>query len=380
MKKRVEKIIALIMCAVMIFGIAPLSGFVGFGLPGLSSLISVRAKAYGGTYGDLSYEINNGTVVITDCDENANGELAIPDTIENCPVTNVDDYAFEGCAGLTGITIPDSVTGIGDGAFSYCIGLTSVTIGNSVTSIGDHAFEHCGLTGITIPDSVTSIDDSAFSGCAGLTGITVASGNTVYHSEGDCLIETASKTLIAGCKYSIIPDDGSVTSIGDGAFTGRTGLESFTIPFSVTSIGDSAFAGCTDLTNVTIPYSVTRIGDSAFYLCAGLEDVYFTGTEEEWNAIEIGEDNTTLLSANINFNNPDSIDPFSVLTYEIIDGEVTITGCDKNAGGDLEIPGTIEGYPVTSIGNYAFNRCTELTSITIPDSVISIGDVTFYGC
>ena len=117
-----------------------------------------------------------------------------------------------------------------------------VKILDGVTSIGERAFYGCtGLTSVTIPYSVTSIGNYAFYGCSGLTSITVAKGNTKYHSAGNCLIETESKTLIAGCKNSIIPTDGSVTSIGDGAFYGCTGLTSVTIPDSVTSIGDDAF-------------------------------------------------------------------------------------------------------------------------------------------
>lgn len=94
--------------------------------------------------------------------------------------------------------------------------------------------------------------------------------------------------MIAGCKNSIIPADGSVTSIGNYAFSGCTGLTSITIPDSVTSIGGSAFAGCTGLTSVTIPNSVTSIGDYAFFECTGLTDIKFNGTMEQWKAISKG--------------------------------------------------------------------------------------------
>ena len=143
------------------------------------------------------------------------------------------------------------MTRIGDFAFKGCGSLTSITIPNGVTSIGDCAFSGCSsLTSITIPNSVISIGDDAFYGCTDLTSIDVAEDNPVYRSVGNCLIEIKSKTLILGCKNSIIPADGSVTSIGDEAFYKCAGLMSIAIPNSVTSIGSRAFYGCTSLASI----------------------------------------------------------------------------------------------------------------------------------
>ena len=118
-----------------------------------------------------------------------------------------------------------------------------------------------------------SCRDNAFEGCTGLTNIVVDAGNSVYDSREGCnaIIETATNTLVAGCKNTIIPN--SVTSIGSNAFENCRRLTSVTIPNSVTSIGNSAFEGCTGLTSVTIPNSVTSIGRSAFYGCSGLTSV-----------------------------------------------------------------------------------------------------------
>ena len=109
-------------------------------------------------------------------------------------------------------------------------------------------------------------------------GITVESGNPAYHSAGNCLIETATKTLVLGCDFSSIPTDGSVTSIGDYAFANCIWLKSIAIPNGVTRIGAYAFVGCTGLTSITIPKSARSIGYGAFEYCHGLTNVTIEGS------------------------------------------------------------------------------------------------------
>ena len=237
-------------------------------------------------------------------------------------VTEIGSFAFDDCSGLTGIKIPSSVTSIGNRAFYGCSGLTSIVveadntvydsrddcnaiikketntlihgckntkIPSSVTRIGERAFWDCSeLTSIEIPSSVTRIGYGAFDGCSGLTSITVEAGNAMYDSRdnSNALIETKTNTLILGCKSTKIPS--SVTSIGSAAFQFCEGLTSITIPEGVTSIGESAFEGCSGLTSIEIPSSVTSIGNYAFVDCIGLKDVYYTGTQEQWNAISFG--------------------------------------------------------------------------------------------
>ena len=153
----------------------------------------------------------------------------------------------------------------------YTGSATTLTLPVGTTEINRAAFENCtGLTSVTIPSSVTNISIGVFRGCTNLAAITVAEGNPVYHSAGNCLIETASKTLIAGCKTSVIPTDGSVTSIGEYAFYHCETLANMIIPNSVTSIGEGAFFGCTGLTNVIVGNGVTSIGDGGFYGCGNL--------------------------------------------------------------------------------------------------------------
>ncbi len=246
--------------------------------------------------------------------------VTIPDS-----VTSIGEWAFSRCTNLTSVTIPDSVTSIQYGAFSGCTNLTSVTIPDSVTSIGYSAFYSCeSLTSVTIPDSVTTIEDGAFGGCTSLTEINVTDGNTSYMDIDGVLYNADCTELVAypagrGTDYSI-PD--GVTSIGQCAFSGCTNLTSVTIPDGVTSIGQDAFYWCISLTSVTIPDSVTNIYDYAFNDCTSLTDVYYSGTEKEWNMISIGDGNDALLNATIHFN------PIGSVLYGDIDGDGEVTIVD----------------------------------------------------
>ena len=247
----------------------------------------------------------------------------IPDS-----VTAIGNWAFEHCGILTEVIIPDNVTSIESYAFYYCTSLTQVTIGNGVTSIGNQAFEHCkSLTSIAvdnnnpgycsadgvlfeksktilikypegknattyvIPDSVTYIADNAFSSCKNLTKVTIPAGVTSigYYAFGFC----SSLTEVT------IHD--SVAFIGDSAFSSCHSLTQMTIPDSVTSIGADAFSGCHSLTQVTIPNSVIFIGEWAFYNSDSLTDVYYIGTEAQWDAITVNVGNDPLQNATIHY-------------------------------------------------------------------------------
>ena len=241
------------------------------------SVTSIGGNAFSGCTGLTSIVVDeNNTVYDSRNNCNAIIETATNKLISGCKNTVIPDSVtsidggFEGCTGLTSITIPDSVTSIGSGAFEDCTSLTSITIPDGVTSIYGFAFEGCtSLTSITIPDSVTRISYNAFEGCTSLTSITIPDG---------------------------------VTSIEWRTFEGCTNLTSITIPNSVTSIEGRAFEGCIGLTSITIPDSITSIEWRAFQECTGLTDIYYTGSEEQWNKISIRDDNEPLLNATIHYN------------------------------------------------------------------------------
>ncbi|MCR4671782.1 MAG: leucine-rich repeat domain-containing protein [Lachnospiraceae bacterium] len=188
------------------------------------------------------------------------------------------DYTEDGApwnsqsSDIISVYIDDGVTSIGTSAFYYCFMITSITIPDSVTSIGESAFNGCSsLTSITIPNSVTSIGYAAFKGCSSLTSITIPEG---------------------------------VTSIETSTFSGCRSLTSITIPEGVTSIGLYAFTNCSSITSITIPDRVTSIEYCAFSDCISLTDVYYSGTEDEWNAIDIDDGNKYLTGAAIHYKIP----------------------------------------------------------------------------
>ena len=247
-------------------------GFVMLVVLMLMTTSSAMAEVIDGFRYLLDSDTKTATLV-PKADGKYSGDIIIPEKVKGNDgveyvVTSLGESCFEGCSGLTSITIPSSVTSLGDHCFEDCSGLTSITIPSSVTSLGDHCFPGCsGLTSITIPSSVTSLGDGCFQDCSGLTSITIPSSVT---SLGDfCFWNCSGLTSIT------IPS--SVTSLGDFCFSRCSGLISITIPSSVTSLGGNCFLNCSGLTSITIPSSVTSLGYKCFKDCKNLETVYFKG-------------------------------------------------------------------------------------------------------
>ena len=338
-------------------------------------------------------------------------------------VTSIGKGAFR-FSGLTSITIPDSVTSIGNGAFEECTVLESVIIGNGVKSIGEGAFYLCSaLESVTIGNSVTSIDYCAFELCSSLKSVTIPGSVT---SLGDSVFKncTALKSAVfnkGATSTGILTFDGctalesvtienGVTSIGAGSFSGCTALESVTIGNDVTNIDNGAFKDCTSLTSVTIPDSVTSVGYEAFrnsadsitlgkgikyigdYAFEGVNEVTVTGNISGIEGGKVTRGIKTLVLGK-DVTDADNIifDPFSDTleninvseentVYSSVDG--VLFNKDKT-----EIIRYPEGKKdtsykipdgVTSVGGSAFSRCGALESVTLPNSVTSVGELPFY--
>ena len=255
-------------------------------------------------------------------------------------VTSIGESAFRGCTGLTGIVLPGSVTSIGEYAFSNCESLTAIEIPAGVTTLGNSAFFGCdnlkevrynaraaanltGLSGafrsagasvgglkVIFGESVEKIPGNIFSKCESLTSVTIGSNVTSIADNAflGCtgLVEINYNARAAECtEDSFGSGDGlkvtfgdSVERIPDCIFQDCPGLTSVTIGSSATTIGHYAFNRCTGLTSIKIPESMTNIGYMAFSGCMGLADVYYGGSERQWNAITIDDGNDRLLQAN----------------------------------------------------------------------------------
>ena len=255
-------------------------------------------------------------------------------------VTSIGESAFCGCTGLIGIVLPGSVTSIGEYAFSNCDSLTAIEIPAGVTTLGNSAFFGCdnlkevrynaraaanltGLSGafrsagasvggvkVIFGESVEKIPSNLFCNCESLTSVTIGSNVTSIGDNAflDCkgLVEINYNARAAECtEDSFGSGDGlkvtfgdSVERIPDYIFQDCPGLTSVTIGSSATTIGHYAFNRCTGLTSIKIPESMTNIGYMAFSGCTGLADVYYGGSERQWNAITIDDGNDRLLQAN----------------------------------------------------------------------------------
>ncbi|MCR5822109.1 MAG: leucine-rich repeat protein [Bacteroidales bacterium] len=266
------------------------------------------------------------------------------------------------------IVIPDSITHngvkypvtmISERAFKKCTSITSVTIPAGVTTVYSYAFDHCeGMISINIPSTVTSIGTYAFRGCYSLTSISIPDGVTQIQTE----TFTGDSSLIS------VNIGNGVTHIGNYAFEGCTNLNSIIWGSSIASIGEMSFARCKGLTSITIPSTITSIGSRPFVLCTGLTSIIV----ESGNTVYDSRDNCNAL--------------IETATNKLIAGcrntiiPNTVTEIDFEAFDSQPLTSITIPESVITIGSYAFENCSSLQSVEIGSSVTNIYNGCFEGC
>ena len=309
-------------------------------------------------------------------------------------VTEIADYAFDNCKTLNTVTIPDGVTSIGHDAFAHDENLTDITIPDSVTSIDNNAFLGCNkLNSIKLPDGLTVISAWAFEQNGSLNNLTIP--NSVTSIENGAFSECSSLSSL------IIPKN--VTSIEQQAFQYCDGLKNIVIPNGITSIENDVFKGCTGLNSVVIPSSVTSVGYKAFQDCNGLTDVYFGGSEEQWNAISIDRRNRFLTNATIHYNSTGPVEDKKDIqntevtgvqeSYTYTGNEITpdvvvkdgsstlVADTDYEVSYDNNVNRGTATITITGKGRYSgkktvtFEITKAVLTITAKDKTITYGDV-----
>ena len=333
-------------------------------------------------------------------------------------VGTIRGYAFYGCTGLTSITIPGNVEIVYGNAFEGCSGLTSVTLEEGIKQIDGYVFSDCTrLSEIIIPDTVTTIGLGAFFNCTSLSTVTIGSGvtsiedNTFYKCPITSLTNRSTVTPKIEYIRAIYDKDenkesptigGIYTSIGEGAFMG-TGVKTVVIPANITSIGYQAFDSCDGLTEITIPGTVKSIESEAFNNCKNLKKVTINSgvehiDETAFSGCPITDlDNYSGLSFNVAYTSAMYKGESNLVIkdfYTIIDNRafqgrkelqsITIPDNIEMIGGyafegckNLSMVNFGHGSKLTSIGPNAFQNCTGLTSITLPNSVTTIYAAAF---
>ena len=355
--------------------------------------------------------------------------ITIPESVKNIGIS-----AFYRCSNLTNISIPNSMTSIEMYTFSECSNLTNVSIPHSITSIGDEAFAYCrSLSSITIPKDVAIIGERVFYNCSKIETITVDSLNPIYDSRENCnsIIRKTDNKLIVGCKNSFIPN--SVTAIGYSAFSHCTSLTSINIPNECTeidaeafvgctnltfinisekcsTIGDKAFSGCENLLSITIPKNIKSIGTRAFSDCSSLDSVTSLSMQPitiEANTFErIPKDAVLYVpsGSKSKYENLEGWNQFKIIEEILIDGSTftalteegvemeyrVISASEKTCEvsrltdyrteGEITIPSEVNSFQVTAIGESAFVKCSNITSVKVPNTITKIGSLAFAGC
>ncbi len=351
-------------------------------------------------------------------------EVTIPDSVKT-----IGYGAFSYCYGLLYVHLPNGLTTIQDSTFNLCYSLVSIYIPNSVTTVESYAFADCSSLEAVFYAGTSRSWNSIYIGDSNgplkpdyMMGYLPAS---VYYLPTDCLHTWSDGNLCDRCGtdkylscYGYYSQGGyatlsSVASVIrgkiylpselnsypvmsiSGAFYGCRNITEVILPDGVQTIGNNTFRYCSSLEKVFIPCTVTSIGDGAFYDCTALKTVEYDGTEADRATITVGSDNEYLTNATWNCAEAGCIHDFGddnlcdlcgadtyagAYTYTVENGEATLTGVNGDIAGNIVLPATLGGYPVTAIGSDAFYCRDQITSVVIPYGVTTIGDAAFYYC
>lgn len=324
---------------------------------------SDTSVAYPVTGGNIYFDPTTGAISGSDIDITS---ATIPSSINGVNVTSIRWGAFSGRKVLSSVSIPNGIITIGSSAFKDCTSLKSVSIPDSVTSVEFGAFSGCiELSNLSVPASVIKLGGDVFKGCNKLVSAGPIGGG--YNYEFGWL-EEIPQYAFEGCdglSSVVIPD--SITRIANYAFDDCVGLVSIHVPGSVTYIGDCAFRGCSKLTNIAILSDTTIIRPGAFSGCSGITTAGPIGGGYDYEFAWTQELPTQAFSGCSNLRSISIPDSITVI------GESAFSGCDKLTS--VELPRTLN-----RIGREAFYGCSKLTNVNIPNGTYSIGKSAFGNC
>jgi len=412
-------------------------------LAGLAALIAsakTTSKVQLSTMGDSllvtsvwSYDVvdlyGTSVAVVTDVSPTPIGSMTVPAVmIDNdntpYPVKYIKDGAFANKLGLTAVILPETLTDLGAQTFKNCTSLKSITLNEGLLRIGKRPFENTALTTLTIPDSLEAVDGNPVAGCKSFLSFSLTDSQSHFSLSGGALYDKDFDVLYScPARTETLQLADAVTEIGNDAFANCFRLGAVEIPKGVTLIGTNAFVGCSRLTSLTFASSAAPTlldpnlladthrslvvyvpSESTGWIAGGAAGIDFPAgsvwpesadaanrrTIKRKASTAAGEAFKTTSSGNVFW------------TYRVVNGTAELMGKNGataaipsgtyqtytwNSGtgqwdpdGRLNVPSSLDGYAVTSIGSNAFLNCSALTTVALPDSITTIGDFAFNGC